>query len=505
MKKIECLRKFQSFPFSCSLFLMFFFIYLFIGIYLVSFNPLIEQVRWNLVFNFDNGDRFYYMYKVLIPTEVDAHPILGILIPLTSLLKGFVISSSLCVNILQAICASFSVCLFNKILRKLFSDNKILILLFTLLFAFAFCVLITSAIPEVYIFVGLIHILFLYYVIELLFDKNQNEIDIRSALVLSILMLFSFAINLANILFSLVFVLYLLFAKYKKDYKSIIKIFLKIFAIFSLMVAILVPLQTKAYNIKSSFAPVVEHIKGTKEHRCLEYFNKLKNIDRFNYLIKGAFIQSIYSMKSEPTKKVSKCYLRGGSGVIKTKKWDFSEKQKVTRYLPFLFFLILPLFWVFKNKKDEFFRITFPLLCINIFVYALCSYFYGVVYSFIYTQNCFCCFMLFLAFLYKFVPKKILITTCSVFLAYQLFINFSTIYKIKQFIAKNSSYNIFDVILYSIAIFFACVFVFYIFKKFFNKEFSKLTLTNKYLILFGAYIIYSIFYQMFLIMSKNCI
>lgn len=505
MKKIECLRKFQSPPLSCSLFLIFFFIYLLVGLYLVNFNPLVLDVELDLIYNFDTGYRFLYMYKNPAAFHTVVHPISSITSLLVSFFKAILSSSSLSLIVIQSLCASGIVCIFNSILKKIFYDNKALISFFTLIVGFSYTILILAAIPETYIYVGLVQSLFIYYIISLVLDDNIKELKNTQIVVIALLSVYVFSLNLFNSLYSLILIIYLLFVVYKNNLKLITIAFLKIFTIFSIFLLILVPLQSNAYNVKSFANPIAKHILKKEEHPGAKYFNKYKTSERFNLLLKGALIQPMYAMKSG--KSGWRFYSRHivTHEKIKTKHWIFYQNQKLVRYIPFILFALLPLFWFFKAIKDDSFKRFAPLILPNVILYLIASYYYEVLNSFIYAQNCFCCLMLFFAFLYKFVPRKLMIATCSSFIVYQIFTNIRAIYKIKQFLAKNSDYNILDVIFYAVILFFIFALICYILKRLINERIFSLCLDCKYIFYLGGYLILFVIHLIFLILSNKCV
>lgn len=483
-----------------------FFLYITCGLYMSFYNDIIIKTRYDIAYSLDTGIRYYQLYAQT-PCETAAHPYTNTLFPFIAIIKSMVYSTRFSMILCQSLIASSSCCLFFTALKNL-NIQKHICIIFTGIFGISFSQLLTTTLPEIYVFSGFTQVLFLFYIINITKQKTTT-LSLSQIFILATLTTLSFGINLVNIILSLITLIYLLLCVYKTNFKNLFITFFKIALISIFLITGLAQIQKLAHHEKTFFTPLKQGLHNKEKHPSARFMTNLPHKERIPYLVNGTFIQPFYAMKSSPSK--TKKVIYGYKKIIPKQNihyWIFADNQNIARQIPFLLFLFMPIFIILRSSKkfikfksSQIIYLLLPLILTN----SVCNYFFDVKNSFLFSQNNLCYLVLLIALLYSNVPKKITVPACLAFLAYQIPINFYTLHKIQKFISQTATehHSVGTWMLWALIVCICFGVIGFAITKLIKKEVLELPTEKKYLLYTSLYLGYTIIYEIFIILFQG--
>lgn len=499
IQKLEIIKEWIKRHPLIVIFFIAFFIYVVVGLYIIYDDTLLVNTSVGAIYSYDAGFRFNSLYKFKNHCNTDVHPLTSILQPVIGFIWSLVRNNKTTLIISQSIVASASSCLFYSCLNKFRFSEGLKILLLAI-FTLSYSNLIAVSIPELYIYNGLIQLLFITYILFVTNNKDK-KLSIVHLFIIAMLNCLSFAIHLSNILPCLICVSYVLINKNGKVYQNFFLNLLKISILTIVLITGFTLLEKSAFGGKTFLHTYETHSK----HGYIRFFNKMKNIDRITYTFKGNFIQPFYSMKNEISRKEQVNPKFKNLSGYKTKTIYFSKNQNIGHYLPFLLFFFLPLVYAIKNKKDFRYKGLVIFLSSILFIHCIYNGFFEVQSAFLYSQNSFCFLTLLIALLYSYVPKNIAIPACAAFLAYQIPTNLQALHFIQKFVSQTAKqhHSVGTWMLWSLIFCIGLGIIGFAVSKLIKKEIFELPLEKKYLLFTSLYLGYTIIFLIFVSLSRG--
>lgn len=478
-------------------FFIFLFIYISVGMCFTYYSFDFLSTNFNTIFGADTPRVIVDFTQVAenhYRTEV--HPLQLILIqPFISFVGGFFHDIPMTIIIAQSLAGAYVVALLNSTLYN-FTLKKDLSLIFSAIYGVSFSAILFTAIPETYVFSALFNILLWYY-ISLLLKNNVNKLSWANIFVLSLILLASFGVIMANAIITSISVLFLLASVYKLNLKKVLKDFGKIVLISISLTLGLVVLQKVAWHAPLFFENLL--LAATKPNGFEEYLymNFSVSVSKSCLIYLQNFIAPLTAMPF---------IMLNGAG-IESNGFRFSSHINLFYIIPVTFLYLVTFFGcIRKNISSKAPLITLGLIIV---VEILFSYFYGwnpeleTIESFIYSQNYLSFIFLFMGLGFNSIWNKFSKCFLGLFLLYQVIINSYFLFTIFVFLQENAvkPFSGFTMFAYGLLIT-AIIFVFVLVcKKFFAEKITNLSIENKYFYFSIAYLTYIIFYA--IIVSIN--
>ena len=423
-------------------------------IYLLCALSLMPCQSQNDIFlGIDSGSNYFSLYSNCHNPKFDymkfgKHPLFDIIVmPYISFINLFIKDPKLLPIICQTIISSLSVSIFYSCLKKIVF-NKYLTYIITAIFMLSFSNIIFSSIPERYIYSGIIQVILLYLAINNTEYKIQHKMKFVLIFVLALLSVLNFGINVCNILPNAILCLYILSKQNKNFVKTMQDILILSCTILSLFFALFY-IQNKIYyktDISNVFSSEILS-SVSKYFKCI-----YSNTERIEFTTWGTYIEPIYSLKIIDTKRGVDKLKIGRQGLLRglfyidiekrrifKKTLKFSLTQNFKDIILFLVYLILPLFYIIKNKKIENARLLLTLSII-LLINLIYHYYWSCKDCFLFSQNFLCYLVMYIALLYKNLPANRAIIFCSAFLGYQIYMNMISILQMHQFADRHFHY-----------------------------------------------------------------
>ena len=481
-------------------FFIFLFIYISVGMCFTYYSFDFLNTNFNTIFGADTP-------RVIVDfTQIGAnhyrtavHPLQLILIqPFISFVNGFFHDIPMTIIIAQSLAGASVVALLNSTLYN-FTDKKDLSLIFSAIYGVTFSAILFTAIPETYVFSALFNILLWYY-ISLLLKNNVNKLSWANIFVLSLISLVSFGVIMANVIITLISVLFLLASVYKLNIKKVLKDFGKICLISISLTIGLVVLQKVAWHAPLFFENLL--LAATKPNDFEEY--RYMNFSISVAKTFGIYLQNFIA----PITATPIIFTEGFD--IETNRFTYITNNVLFYLIPMSLMYLISIFSFIKNIKSiKPIKFLIYTLLMIILTEAFFSYAYGwskslnSVETFIYSQNYLSFIFLFMGLGFNSIWNKFSKCFLGLFLLYQVIINSYFLSTIFVFLQENavkpfSGFTMFAYGLLITAIILAFVLVC---KKLFAEKITNLSIENKYFYFSIAYLTYIIFYA--IIVSIN--
>ena len=438
------------------LFCSFFFLYLSLGLFIVYYSGVITDLNFDLVHSIDSGAAYWQLY---LNDHIAArkHPLIHVFLnPIIFMLKEFFRDPKLLEIVLQSLLQSTVICFVYKILFKL-TNRMSLSLLFSLVYGFSYTAILFAIFPDVYAFAATGQILFFSYFIYCYFNA-KNKLDFKNFLVLVFLSVMGYGINLINIASCGIFIIFLLFKYYNRQYKKIFIEVLKFASIIAVLILILFQLQNFTFSIQGRTSGVGHVRLGYTEGKISE-------------VIKGTYIEPLYALKSGQSQELNEYEKHDGS-VVYLPRYITLENQSFARCFPALIFFLFPFVFYLKNYKKYKNRAIINLLLSIVALYTLFNYSFYSEECALFALNFFPFFVILLGLIYEHIKPLVVNCLVGIFLIYAVFLNVFNLFDIHKFLLNYDAAGhsfLFCVLIAAIFVC-ACCFVFVLLKKIYDKN-----------------------------------
>ncbi len=490
------------------MFLFFVFIYLVFGFCFNFYNDEIVKVWNGISFGMDTGRVYESLTNVKGFHAHFAHPLVSLFtVPIFYFAKGIFASVRASSISILAIVGALNVTILFSLLKKI-TNNKKISLLSTLVYGFGFSTFVFATLFENYIFAAFFNLVLLFYMF--LLKNTEKKLGNVEIFTLAILTIFSFGINLINVVNCLFIVVFLIFFKEEKNIKSFLKKFLKYIFVFIVLCVPLIYLQKISYG-NDVFLESFRFENGKVSHKMVNSFKDTKtSTKKIKRVFQNNLVLPFYCLKLQ-TKKVKRFsfYRKDLNSIYTTRqKQEYHDNIAILKsdckfsYCIFasIFLLLHLIFYIKQNKKiqnESIIKLLFLIVVLNI----LMNYFFDSNEGFLFSQNFFIFLVLMLGIVASNIKNKYIEYIWGLFVFFQICRNCCCLVKMKNIFYLNMANHcsFFRYILFAFVVTSFIVFLIYLFKKIIKKDLflkSELSFT----ILSNMYLVYCVVFAVFAVL-----
>ncbi len=486
------------------LFLFFVFVYLIFGFCFNFYNDKIVQAWNGFTFGMDTGRGYEYFTSINPWGTNYAHPLIPLSVaPVFYFVKGIFASTRASAISVLPVVASLNIVMLFSLLKKLTNNTRIS-LLTALVYGFGFSTIIFSTLFENYIFSAFFNFVLLFYAISIK-DNNKKLTNIE-IFTLALLTIFSFGINLINVVTCLFIVVFVVFLK-RKDIKSFLINILKYIFVFAVLCTTLVSLQKFSYGTRF-FTGAFSFENGKITHNAIERWgDKEASIEKIKTVFQYNLVMPFYCLKLKNISKPRKAFwdYRKDLNNTSVEKQEYyyvpvwlKDKCNPSHFIIASIFLLMHIvFYIKQNKKIQnksIIKLLFSIVCLNI----MFNYFFDVNEGFLFSQNFFIFLVLLLGLVASNVKNKYIEYIYGGFVVFLVYKNCHYLMKIKKILSLNMTnhYSFFRYIFFAFIVTLFFGFLIYLFKKIIKKDLLPKN-ELKFTILANSYLIYCVVFSIF--------
>lgn len=310
--------------------------------------------------------------------------IVGLVQPVVSLLQSFIRTDYLTLIVLQSVLGSSCVCLVFSLLKNLTGKKKIA-LICALSYGFSFSTILFCSIPETYIYSAFFQLLFWNYIIHL---SKENKLSFINILTLSLIGVLCYGINLSNIIFFIIGLVFLLKEVCADNFKLQITNFLKVLTFFGIILIVLSCIQEITYgHVCNIIDKLIHYHQGKGGLVDFRYTDFSLSLEKLNDVLVSSFSAPVVLAKFWLLPNFNRSQMP-------LPVFAVNDSFSFHNIIIFTFCYLLPLGFLFKffnNIKNKKFIVLFIfVICVNFLFNLFYGFTYGPSESILFSQNYLC-------------------------------------------------------------------------------------------------------------------